>query len=162
VTSGTGNIGGAGGTSGDSRTSGSSAGFGRRLAALVYDALLLVGLLVAYTGIGVFLAHGEIQPETVGAWAYAYRTGLVMLVAGYYVLNWMHSGQTLGMRAWRLRAVNDLGKPLALGSAVLRFVFGLVAWAPAALGVLWLYLDPERLAIHDRLSKTRVVHLARS
>jgi hypothetical protein len=28
--------------------------------------------------------------------------------------------------------------------------------------VLWLYVDPEHLAIHDRLSKTRVVRLARS
>jgi uncharacterized RDD family membrane protein YckC len=41
-------------------------------------------------------------------------------------------------------------------------IFGLLAWTPAALGVLWLYVDPERLAVHDRLSKTRVVHLARS
>jgi hypothetical protein len=41
----------------------------------------------------------------------------------------------------------------------LRFVFGVLAWAPAALGVLWLYIDPEHLALHDRLSKTRVVQL---
>ena len=40
-------------------------------------------------------------------------------------------------------------------------VLGLLAWAPAALGVLWLYVDPEHLALHDRLSKTRVVHLQR-
>jgi uncharacterized RDD family membrane protein YckC len=35
-----------------------------------------------------------------------------------------------------------------------------LSWPPAALGVLWLYLDPDRLAIHDRLSKTRVVQVA--
>jgi len=41
-------------------------------------------------------------------------------------------------------------------------IFGALAWTPAALGVLWLYLDPDHLALHDRLSKTRVVHLTRS
>ena len=56
----------------------------------------------------------------------------------------------------------DSGKPLTFKAAALRLIFGVLAWAPAALGVLWLYVDPERLAVHDRLSKTRVVHLARS
>ena len=36
-----------------------------------------------------------------------------------------------------------------------------LAWALAALGVLWLYADPEHLALHDRLSKTRVERLER-
>jgi uncharacterized RDD family membrane protein YckC len=37
---------------------------------------------------------------------------------------------------------------------------GALAWTPAALGVLWLYVDPDHLALHDRFSKTRVVHLS--
>jgi hypothetical protein len=28
--------------------------------------------------------------------------------------------------------------------------------------VLWLYVDPDRLALHDRLSHTRVVRLSSS
>jgi uncharacterized RDD family membrane protein YckC len=40
---------------------------------------------------------------------------------------------------------------------LLRFALAVVAWTPAALGVLWLFIDPERLAIHDRLAKTRLV-----
>jgi uncharacterized RDD family membrane protein YckC len=143
-------------------TSGTSAGFGRRLAALIYDWLLLAALLVAFTGIVVMFTQRWLLYETVGAWVYLYRAGLVALIAGSYLLNWVRSGQTLGMRAWRLRAVSDSGKPMTLKSAVLRLIFGLLAWAPAALGVLWLYLDPEHLAIHDRLSKTRAVHLERS
>jgi uncharacterized RDD family membrane protein YckC len=143
--------------------SASSAGFGRRLAALIYDALLLAALLMAFTAGALFFTHGAaVVPETAGPWVYLYRTGLVLVIAGYYVLNWLRSGQTLGMRAWHLRAVADTGKPLALKAAILRLVFGVLAWAPAALGVLWLYFDPEHLAIQDRLSKTRVVRLPRS
>ncbi len=142
--------------------SGVSAGFGRRFAALIYDGLLLAALLMVYTYIPVIFTNHAILPENSGAWAYVYQAGLVVVIGAYYILNWMRSGQTLGMRAWRLRAVSDLGKPIHSGTATLRFVYGFLAWPPAALGVLWLYLDPDHLAIHDRLSHTRVVQLARS
>jgi uncharacterized RDD family membrane protein YckC len=143
--------------------SGSSAGFGRRLAALVYDSFLLIALLMVFTGGALFFTHGvAVLPDTAGAWVYVYRAGLVLIIAGYYMINWLRSGQTLGMRAWHLRAVSDSGTPITFKAAVLRAVFGALAWTPAALGVLWLYVDPERLALHDRLSRTRVVKLARA
>jgi uncharacterized RDD family membrane protein YckC len=109
------------------------------------------------------LIHGGAVTEASdrsGWWAY--RSGALVIIAGYYVLNWTRSGQTLGMRAWRLCALTDSGKPLGAGRAVARFFWGAVAWAPFGLGVLWLYADPEHLALQDRLSRTRVVVLARS
>ncbi len=89
---------------------GTRAGFGRRLAALVYDAFLLAALLMIFTGGAAFFTHGAaVVPATAGGWVYVYRAGLVLVIAGYYALNWLRSGQTLGMRAWRLRAVSDSG-----------------------------------------------------
>ena len=139
-----------------------SAGFGRRFAALIYDGFLLAALLMTYTGAILIFTRRALLPETYGAWVYLYRAGLIAVIAAYYVLNWIRSGQTLGMRAWRLRAVSEAGARLNATSALLRFLCGLLAWPPAALGVLWLYLDPDHLAIHDRLSRTRVVRLERS
>jgi uncharacterized RDD family membrane protein YckC len=144
-------------------SSGTSAGFGRRLAALLYDSLLLAALLVIFTSAAVFLNHRvALEPKTAGAWFYLYQAGLLAVIVGYYQINWLRSGQTLGMRAWHLRAVADSGQPMAIKAAALRSVFGVIAWAPAALGVLWLYFDTEHAALHDRLSKTRVVHLQRT
>lgn len=143
--------------------SGSSAGFGRRFAALIYDSVLIAALLMIFTAGALFFTHGvAVEAASVGAWVYLYRLGLIAVIAGYYLANWLKSGQTLGMRAWHLRAVADSGKSVGIKAGALRAVYGAIAWAPAALGVLWLYLDPEHLALHDRLSKTRVVHLARS
>ena len=140
-----------------------SVGFGRRFAALLYDGVLIAALLIGYTfGAIVFTGGHAILQQTVGSWYYVYRTGEVLVIAGYFILNWMRSGQTLGMRAWRLRTVSDTGKPLTFSAAVQRSVWGFLAWAPAALGVLWLYLDRERLALHDRMSTTRVILLTRS
>jgi uncharacterized RDD family membrane protein YckC len=143
-------------------TVGTSAGFGRRFAALVYDLLLIAALLMVYTAAVVLARGGAMTRSTAGLWWYAYCTGEVTVIGCYYLINWMHSGQTLGMRAWRLRAVDDSGRSLKLTPAALRLAWGALAWAPAALGVLWLYFDPEHLALHDRLSRTRVVRLSGS
>jgi uncharacterized RDD family membrane protein YckC len=139
----------------------SSAGFGRRFAALVYDGFLLIAVLMPYTWVMV-LIHGGAVTQASGRIWWAYRAGALLIIAAYNVLNWVRSGQTLGMRAWRLCAVSDSGGPLRAGRAVARFCWALVAWAPFALGVVWLYADPEHLALQDRLSRTRVVVLARS
>jgi uncharacterized RDD family membrane protein YckC len=143
--------------------SGVSAGFGRRFAAAVYDTVLLVALLLLLTTILVLgILRVEITPQSVGAWAYLYRFGLLAIIVAYYLLNWTRSGQTLGMRAWHLRAVTDSGKPLALKAAVIRLIWATLAWAPAGLGVLWVLLDRDHLAVQDRLSHTRIVHLTRA
>jgi uncharacterized RDD family membrane protein YckC len=126
---------------------------------LIYDAFLLAALLMIYTAVVMVFTRHAMLPENSGAWVYLYRAGLLAVIAAYYVLNWIRSGQTLGMRAWRLRAVSATGKPLSIGNSLARFAAGFLAWPPAALGVLWLYLDRDHLAVHDRLSKTRVVRL---
>jgi uncharacterized RDD family membrane protein YckC len=143
-------------------TSGTSAGFARRFAALLYDSLLLAAVLTVYTAIIVFAHGGALTEHGSAPWWYAYRTGEVLVIGAYYVLNWIRSGQTLGMRAWRLRAVSEAGLPLKLGPAILRSIFAVAAWMPLGLGVLWLYLDPDHLAVHDRLSHTRMLHLSRA
>lgn len=140
--------------------SGTSAGFGRRFAALLYDSLLVAALLALYASLAVWMHGGALTRDTAGGWWYLYCAGELAVIGGYCVLNWVRSGQTLGMRAWRLRAVDAAGKPLTVAPAVLRFVWAVIAWTPAALGVLWLYLDPEHLALHDRMSRTRMVHLS--
>jgi uncharacterized RDD family membrane protein YckC len=141
---------------------GPSAGIARRLAALFYDALLLAALLVVFTFAVLPFTHGSaVLPETVGSWIHLYRAGLVAVIAAYFVGNWMHSGQTLGMRAWHLYVLDAHGGRLGILPALVRFLLAAAAWLPFGLGVLWLYLDPARLALHDRLAKTRMIHSAR-
>ena len=103
----------------------SSAGFGRRFAALIYDGFLLIAVLMPYTWI-VVLIHGSAVTEASGrlTW-WVFRSGALVIMAAYYVLNWTRSGQTLGMRAWRLRTLSESGKPLQVGQAVARFCWGL-------------------------------------
>lgn len=141
-------------------TGGVSAGLPRRLAALVYDTLLVAGMWTVFTFAAVMLTHGRaILGETVGGWVYLYRAGLAAIATGYFVLNWVRTGQTLGMRAWHLVLTDASGRRPRPARALLRAACAVPAWGLAALGVLWLYADPQRLALHDRLSGTRLLHV---
>ncbi len=143
-----------------SKPAGSAAGvgFGRRFAALLYDSFLLIALLMIFTAMSLAFTPGHVAvTPDMGPWWYLYRIGLLAVIGGYYLLNWVHSGQTLGMRAWRIKTVQDDGKPMSLRAGLLRFAAGFIAWPPVAAGVLWLYFDPYHAAIHDRLSRTRVI-----
>ena len=136
-------------------------GFWRRLAALVYDALLVTAALLLYTSLAVLANGGKaIEPQTAGAWVYLYYAGEIGVMAGYYAVCCHLTGHTLGMRAWRLRVQMPQGGLLSWPRCLLRFCCGVIAWAPAGLGVLWMYLDSEQLTLTERCSGTRMVQIA--
>ena len=126
-----------------------------RLAALLYDGLLLMGLL--FTGTVLLLPFTNGQAIPAGNHAYqAYLLGLMALFYGWY---WTHGGQTLGMRAWRLRVQTPQGRSLSWEQAGLRLICALLSWLPLGLGFLWALFDREQKTWHDRLSKTVMVRL---
>jgi uncharacterized RDD family membrane protein YckC len=135
-----------------------SAGLLRRVAALIYDTLLLVAVLMTVTWLLLPLTRGKaITHESVGAFEYLYRALLLGLIVAYFGYTWTRSGQTLGMLAWKIRVVRNDGGPLGWHDVLVRLAASLLSWLPAGLGFFWLLFDRERLTWHDRLSRTRVV-----
>jgi uncharacterized RDD family membrane protein YckC len=134
------------------------AGLPRRLAGMVYDMLLLLALLMAATALFLLLTGGEaIDPRIHPALELIYRLVLVALIVGFFGVSWTRSGQTLGMATWRLRVEREDGRSLTWGDTLRRLGWALVSLLPAGLGLVWVLVDPERRAWHDRLSRTRVV-----
>ena len=124
----------------------------RRVAAMFYDGLLLISVLFLATLAVLPLTRGE---AVVGSALYdAY---ILVIIFFYFAWHWVHKGQTLGMRAWRLRVVQESGRPLTWWHALLRFMFAIVSWVPLGLGFWWIWLDKEKMTWHDRASGTRVV-----
>jgi uncharacterized RDD family membrane protein YckC len=137
-----------------------SAGLLRRLAAIFYDALLIVALLMLVTWLLLPFTGGRpIAAESPRWWMLAYRALLMAIALGYVGLCWTRGGQTLGMQAWSIRVVRDNGSALRWRDAALRLVTALLSWLAAGLGYLWLLVDRDGLTWHDRLSRTRVVKI---
>ena len=127
----------------------------RRLAAAVYDALLLAAVWMVIAMADLFLRGAAGLPYSV----HVFRAELLLAGAAFFGWFWTHGGQTLGMRAWRLQLRRVDGGPLTWPTALARYAFAWLAWLPLGLGVLWSALDPRRRAWHDALSGTELVLL---
>jgi uncharacterized RDD family membrane protein YckC len=64
---------------------------------------------------------------------------------------------TPGKRALGLAVVDERGRRIKAGHALLRFCAGALSWLTLNLGHAMAALPPQRLALHDRISGTRVV-----
>lgn len=148
-----------------------------RLAAMVYEAVLLFGVvfIVAYALLSVL------------QWTHPLPSGrravlqgvLFLAIGGYFVWCWARSGQTLALKTWNLKVVAADGRPPRPGRAAVRYVLAWHLWLP---GVLWVWLfqahavadaaafivgfglllvpalvDRQRRLLHDRWTGTRVV-----
>jgi uncharacterized RDD family membrane protein YckC len=135
------------------------AGLRHRLASMLYEFLLLIGVLAVgclfpWMFLAWMLDFGD-PSAWVGRLVWLH---VLVLLGVYFIYNWHRHGQTLAMRTWRLRVVTAEGRNLSWGRTGLRYA---LAWPSVCLGVgiLWAFFDLDNLFLHDRLAGTRVVRL---
>jgi uncharacterized RDD family membrane protein YckC len=146
---------------------------------LIYEAVLLFGVIFCATGIAMIVGAMFRQLNT----AY-FRQGLaawLFFVAGYYYIwLWTHGGQTLPMKTWRIRVVAADGSPLEPWRALRRYLLSYLWVAPGcvaaslfpAASLMLVFLltvanclllaiaalfDKDRQFLHDRLAGTRLI-----
>lgn len=131
----------------------------RRLAALLYDTLLVLPLVMVAValamGLRSALAGGEpeaLHPQLVQVIA-------LVTVAGFFIAFWRKSGQTLGMQAWRIRLVASDGGRLRVAQLLRRCLGALLSAACLGAGYWWCLFDRRRRYWHDYLSGTELVLL---
>lgn len=129
-------------------------GLARRLAAVVYDALLLIAVLF-FAALPVVLLHGGAVEGSI-----LFDVYLVGVAFAFYGWFWTHGGQTIGMRAWRVRVVRADGSPVRWADAGIRFAVAILSWIALGAGFWWCLLEREGRTWHDRASGTRLVHTA--
>ncbi len=130
------------------------AGFLRRLMAMFYDSLLLVSTLLVATTLLMMVSRGTLTYHNP-----FFRTFLFLICYAFYTWFWLHGGQTLGMRAWRLRVQRPDGRPVSLWQATMRFMLAIPSLALGGLGFFWMLVDRDRMTVYDRLSRSVIVVL---
>jgi uncharacterized RDD family membrane protein YckC len=126
----------------------------RRLGAMVYDAMIVLALWLLTLFVGVAVHNDAVSGPLV-------QTILFLELFAFFTYFWVWRGQTIGMLAWGLRVETESGVPMRLSQALLRFVGALLAFACVGVGYLWVFVDPDRRAWPDMLSKTFIVHRPR-
>lgn len=136
-----------------------NAGFLRRVGAMIYDALLVLAVLMLVTVPFVALRGGE--PVETGT-NLGYRLTLLVVIYAFFVGYWTRSGRTLGMQSWGLRIETPDGALPTVAAATLRFFAAILSWLPFGLGFVWQLWDPDKLTWHDRISNTRLRYYPRT
>lgn len=150
----------------------SRASFFRRLAAMVYD--LLVAVAVGMCAAMVMLVSMLVLVENniLDNQGYAHFSDLIqhsfryqltlqlwvsLWVVGFFLWFWRNGGQTIGMRAWRLRIFSINDKPFGYSRALLRLLcsFG-------GLGTLLVLFDfKSKQSLQDRIAGTEILVLSK-
>jgi uncharacterized RDD family membrane protein YckC len=135
---------------------GKPVGFGPRAAAAVVDAGLL-GAIDALVILGTFRVAGLPAAEAGRLPLVPLLAFLALLNGGYLVGFVTAAGQTIGQMVMGHRVVTERGNRVPLAQAVARAAGVVVSVLPFGLGCLPVMLGRGNPALHDRLSRTRVV-----
>ena len=139
----------------------------KRLSVVIYDGLLLAGVLffclVITFGIGLYLFKvingAGIQEYPQFKALISALVIIVALILAYFFYGWFWTkgGQTLGMRAWHLYLIDEDGKFVSWKTARIRFLVAIFSWACLGMGFAWILVNRKNLTWHDIASKTQIV-----
>lgn len=125
----------------------------RRLGSVLYDGLTLVALWLLASALFTSL-YGVVDQAFSRLLLQIFS---LLIISIYFLWCWTHGGQTLAMRAWRLKVEYANGMPLTLLGAVMRFVLAGAGLIAGGISLWWALLDRDGQFLHDRLAKTRLI-----
>lgn len=147
------------------------AGFRRRFGSWVYDSLIFISIYMfiglVYSAIfNTLFSLGYIDPNgfengsDFAANSVTFKLILnissFVLISYFFVFFWARSGQTLGMRAWRLRVQTQSGELISKKTGLKRLLPTLLG-----LGNLAVIFDRKnKLSLQDKLTNTEVVFIS--
>lgn len=135
----------------------------RRLFAMVYDTLLLFGIVMLFGFTYVLskkmiLGVENFDESSTAAGDPLMFVLLLGVIYGFFYWFWSHNGQTLGMKSWRLQIVNNDGSAITAKQALIRYILAPFSMTCAGLGFLWCLFGPKK-TWHDIASQSQIVLL---
>ena len=128
-----------------------SPGLIRRLAAILYDGLLITALWMMVGGMLVLINNNQTIESPILPFL------LPLLITVFFAKFWMSNGQTLGMQTWKIKLISMDENPVKLSQSLIRLAGATLSWACFGVGYWWMLFDKDNLTWHDRWSKTRLI-----
>ena len=135
----------------------------RRLAAMVYDFLLIVAVSIFYSaltvGINILITGGPEQGQKIqwGPFKPLVFIGWILTIMFFFAYFWRKSGQTLGMKTWRMKIINQDNRYPSYKQGFIRCSLAALSLLFFGIGYWWVFTNPERQTLHDQLSKTKTI-----
>ena len=123
-------------------------GLGRRFAAIGYDALQVIAVLMLVTLPFALLELGQKAPH---------QSALVLTIFAFFSLFWRNGGQTLGMKCWDIRIISSNGQAITFSQCLLRLIAATPSLLFFGVGYIWMLADSKHLTWPDRFSDTQLI-----
>lgn len=127
----------------------------RRLGAILYDLLLLISLLLVLSTL--FVIVFRLTPEN--PFFIIYQAFIFIISFFFYTWFWVHGGQTLGMKTWKIKITCADGTNVSWKKATIRYFIAIVSLMPLGLGFIWSVIDMKNRTWHDIASYTQLVKI---
>ncbi len=126
----------------------------RQIGAAIYDGLLILAVFMVVTFIPVALTGHDLSAAQIGSALHLlHQLTLLSALGLYYGYAWTRRGQTLGMKAWKIRITDKNHGSLNWRQALLRLAIAGLFWIVAIIGVL------DYMHRHDRQSLLALIPL---
>lgn len=144
------------------------AGFFRRLGAWVYDALIVIAILllatlIALLCLNVLIAMALItlptntDPSEFLRNSFIFQSYLAFCLYSFFSWFWRRGGQTAGMKTWRLKVQSLNGQRLTHTQCIIRLVTCLLG----AGNILIFWPGCKKRSLQDICSKTEMITLSK-
>jgi uncharacterized RDD family membrane protein YckC len=135
----------------------------RRFAAMFYDFLLIIAISFLYYAIAIainVLFNGVPEQGKAVDWGhfkFLVFMGWIASMVGFFCFFWKKSGQTLGMKTWHLKILNQHNRYPDYKQSLLRCLIAPFSFFLFGIGYWWIFTNPERQTLHDQITKTKTL-----
>ena len=127
----------------------------KRFAAMIYDTLLVVAVSMAYAGISLAINKRLLNGAEDYVSGLLFQLGWLATIMLFFCFFWSRAGQTLGMRAWRLKIINCQQQSPSWLQCIARCILAPIGWLLFFLALF----RADRQCLHDRLTHTQTIIL---
>jgi uncharacterized RDD family membrane protein YckC len=129
----------------------------RRLGACIYDAFLAFSFAF-FMGLIYIAIFGIESTQYNHKNLVFYQFYQSFFILFYFIFPWFKSGQTLGMKVWKIRLISKNNKQITFMQCLIRFFSAIISWALFGLGFLYALINAKNLTLHDKLSKSYLIY----
>ena len=132
-----------------------NAGLIRRLLALLYDSILIIGIYMSYVILVTYLNGSALESQLEILFL---QFSFIIFIFLFYCYFWkFNNGQTLGMQVWKIKLVSSGNEEININKMVLRCALSIIFSLVFLSNFIFIIFNKERKTLGDYFSKTKLL-----
>ena len=132
-----------------------NAGLMRRLLALLYDSILIIGIYMSYVILVTYLNGSALESQLEILFL---QFSFVIFIFLFYCYFWkFNNGQTLGMQVWKIKLVSLGNEEININKMVLRCALSIIFSLVFLSNFIFIIFNKERKTLGDYFSETKLL-----